>query len=123
MTSSSPGRPTPTFFAVDEFGRHHVVRHHQYLGSNDPSSISGTSIGPVTEAGGVGKHGGGTPTATGALTDTDIDNPANTFTAVGTATASGPRLRHLDRDVGRRPGPTISITTILQCRRSTPVRR
>src|SRR3989441_273169 len=29
-----------------------------------------------------------TPTATGTLTDTDVDNTPNTFTAVGTATAS-----------------------------------
>ena len=30
----------------------------------------------------------GTPTATGTLTDTDVDNPANTFTAVAAGTAS-----------------------------------
>ena len=34
----------------------------------------------------------GTPTATGTLTDTDVDNPANTFVAVraaGAATTNG----------------------------------
>ena len=30
----------------------------------------------------------GKPTATGTLTDTDVDNPANTFTAVSSPTAS-----------------------------------
>jgi VCBS repeat-containing protein len=57
-------------------------------GSNDAAIISGTVIGSVIEAGGVGNAIAGTPTATGTLTDTDVDNPANTFTAVTTATAS-----------------------------------
>jgi hypothetical protein len=47
-------------------------------GSNDAAIISGTAIGSVIEAGGITP---GIPTATGALTDTDVDNPANTFTA------------------------------------------
>ncbi|MET4799716.1 VCBS repeat-containing protein [Bradyrhizobium sp. LB11.1] len=55
---------------------------------NDPAVVSGTSNGAVTEAGGVNNAVAGTPSATGTLTDTDVDNPANTFTAVGTATAS-----------------------------------
>lgn len=48
-------------------------------GSNDAAFISGTTTGSVLEAGGISS---GTPVATGTLTDTDIDNPANTFTAV-----------------------------------------
>ncbi|MFC0588252.1 beta strand repeat-containing protein [Novosphingobium aquiterrae] len=48
-------------------------------GTNDAAVISGTSSGSVIEAG--TSNGGGTPTATGTLTDTDVDNPANTFTA------------------------------------------
>ncbi|WFU22125.1 VCBS domain-containing protein [Bradyrhizobium sp. CB1717] len=55
---------------------------------NDPAVVSGTSTGAVTEAGGVNNAVAGTPSATGMLADTDVDNPANTFTAVGTATAS-----------------------------------
>ncbi|MCP3390548.1 VCBS domain-containing protein [Bradyrhizobium sp. CCGB12] len=55
---------------------------------NDPAVVSGTSTGAVTEAGGVANAAAGTPSVTGTLTDTDVDNPANTFTAVGTATAS-----------------------------------
>src|SRR5205823_9006273 len=57
-------------------------------GANDAAAVSGTSSGAAIEAGGANNRAGGTPTATGTLTDTDIDNPANTFTAVGTATAS-----------------------------------
>jgi VCBS repeat-containing protein len=54
-------------------------------GANDPALISGTTTGSVTEAAGCKP---GTPTATGTLTDTDVDNPPNTFTAVCTPKAS-----------------------------------
>src|SRR6185295_5628565 len=57
-------------------------------GTNDAAVISGTSTGSVTEAGGVANGTAGTPTATGTLTDTDVDNTPNTFTAVSAATAS-----------------------------------
>ncbi len=56
-------------------------------GRNDAAIISGTTTGSVIEAGSATP---GAPTATGTLTDTDVDNPANTFTAVGpTPSASG----------------------------------
>ena len=56
-------------------------------GSNDAAIIAGTTTGSVIEAGTATP---GAPTATGTLTDTDLDNPPNTFTAVGpTASASG----------------------------------
>ena len=51
-------------------------------GTNDAAIISGTMTGSVIEAGGVANAALGTPTATGTLTDTDVDNPPNTFTAV-----------------------------------------
>jgi VCBS repeat-containing protein len=54
-------------------------------GANDPALISGITTGSVTEAAGCKP---GTPTATGTLTDTDVDNPSNTFTAVCTPKAS-----------------------------------
>ncbi|MBR0778071.1 VCBS domain-containing protein [Bradyrhizobium diazoefficiens] len=55
---------------------------------NDPAVIAGTTRGSVTEAGGVGNAVAGTPSATGTLTDSDVDNPADTFTAVTTPAAS-----------------------------------
>ena len=56
-------------------------------GSNDSAVITGTTTGAVTEAGSATS---GTPTATGTLFDTDVDNPFNTFTAVGpTPSAQG----------------------------------
>ena len=50
--------------------------------------IGGTTSGSVVEAGGVANATAGTPTATGTLTATDVDNPANTFQAVAAGAAS-----------------------------------
>jgi len=57
-------------------------------GSNDAALISGTTTGTAIEAGGVSNATPGTPTATGVLTDTDVDNPPNAFAAVTSPTAS-----------------------------------
>ncbi|WP_247518179.1 VCBS domain-containing protein [Bradyrhizobium sp. 190] len=54
-------------------------------GTNDAAVISGATTGSVTEAGACTY---GTPIATGTLTDTDVDNTPNTFTAVNCPTAS-----------------------------------
>ena len=48
-------------------------------GTNDAAVIAGATTGSVTEAGGVANGTPGTPTATGTLTATDVDNPPNTF--------------------------------------------
>ena len=48
-------------------------------GANDAAVIGGDKTGSVTEAGGLNDSTPGAPIATGTLTDTDIDNPANTF--------------------------------------------
>ena len=50
--------------------------------------VAGITAGAVTEAGGVNNGTPGTPTFSGTLTDTDVDNPANTFQAVAAGTAS-----------------------------------
>lgn len=57
-------------------------------GTNDAAVISGQSTGSVTEASGINNAIVGTPTVSGTLTDTDVDNAANTFTAVNAATGS-----------------------------------
>jgi VCBS repeat-containing protein len=57
-------------------------------GANDAAFISGTTSGAVVEAGAVANAVPGTPTATGTLTDTDVDDPANTFTAINSPTTS-----------------------------------
>jgi len=57
-------------------------------GSNDAAIISGAKAGSVTEAGGVTHAAHDTPIATGTLTDTDVDNAPNAFTAVSSPTAS-----------------------------------
>src|SRR5439155_7600002 len=52
--------------------------------------ITGTSTGSVVEAGGVTNGTPGTPTATGDLLSTDVDNTTDAFQAVaaGAATAN-----------------------------------
>ena len=57
-------------------------------GVNDAALIAGTTTGSVTEAGGTANGTSGMPIATGTLTDTDVDNPPNTFTAVSSPKAS-----------------------------------
>jgi VCBS repeat-containing protein len=56
---------------------------------NDPASISGTSIGSVTEAGGVNNGTPGTATATGDLDSTDPDNANDSWQAVAAGGATG----------------------------------
>ena len=61
-------------------------------GTNDAAIISGTTTGSVVEA---SCDSPGQPTATGTLTDTDVDNTPNTFKPVCSPTASEFRLRQL----------------------------
>ena len=60
-------------------------------GSNDAAVITGTSTGAVVEAGGVANGTPGTPSATGDLLATDVDNASDAFQAVaaGAATSNG----------------------------------
>src|SRR4029453_602803 len=60
-------------------------------GSNDAAVITGTATGTVVEAGGVANATPGTPTASGDLLATDVDNTTDAFQAVaaGAATVSG----------------------------------
>ena len=53
-------------------------------GANDAAVISGVANGTVTEAGGVNNGTPGTPTATGNLNSTDVDNPNDLWEPVST---------------------------------------
>src|SRR5688572_18294492 len=81
---------TDSFTVKSEDGTEQVVSITIH-GSNDAAVITGTSIGDVTEAGGVANGTPGTPTATGNLLATDVDNAADVFQAqlAGTATVNG----------------------------------
>jgi VCBS repeat-containing protein len=57
-------------------------------GTNDDAIICGTKEGSVIEAGGVANSVSCKPSATGTLTDTDVDNTPNTFTAIDSPKAS-----------------------------------
>ena len=57
-------------------------------GTNDAAVISGTTIGTAIEASGVANTALGTPSATGTLTNTDVDDAPNTFTSISSPTTS-----------------------------------
>ena len=62
--------------------------------ANDAAVISGDSSGDVIEAGGVANGTPGTPTATGDLNSTDVDNPNDTWQR-SARRRERQRLRHL----------------------------
>ena len=72
---------TFTVDTVDGTAQQITVTIH---GANDAAVISGTTAGTVMEAGGVNNAIANTPTTSGTLTDTDVDNLPNTFTADAT---------------------------------------
>ena len=57
-------------------------------GAEDAAVITGSAVGAVTEASGLSNVIAGTATATGTLYSADVDNTANLFTAVSSATTS-----------------------------------
>jgi VCBS repeat-containing protein len=76
------GQTLTDSFTVTTIGGTPEVVTVTIQGSNDAAVVSGDTHGYVVEAGGVHSATHGDPTATGLLTDTDVDNPPNTFLAV-----------------------------------------
>ena len=81
------GTLTDTFTATTIDGTAQLVTI-TINGTNDVAVITGPVAAAVIEAGGVANGTSGTPTATGDLNSTDVDNPNDTWTAVGSPTAS-----------------------------------
>ena len=57
-------------------------------GANDAAVISGVATGSVIEAGEINNGAPGTPTATGDLNATDVDNPSDAWTTVSSPAVS-----------------------------------
>ena len=74
-----------TAFTVDGTSQLVSITIH---GTNDAAVITGPVTGAVVEAGGVTNGTLGTPTASGNLSSTDVDNLPDAWTEVGTAAAS-----------------------------------
>ena len=75
--------------ATDAAGNATTATDDQAYTVDDAAVISGDiTSGNVTEAGGVANGTPGTPTATGDLNSTDVDNPADAWTAVSAPAAS-----------------------------------
>ena len=91
-------------------------------GANDAAVITGAASGSVTEAGGVANGTPGTPTATGDLNSTDVDNPNDAWQAVRPAPPP-PTATAATRSTRPGCGPTRSTTATPRCRRSMSGRR
>ena len=89
LNTGSPAL-SDSFTVLSEDGTSQVVTV-TISGANDAAVITGTSTGAVVEAGGVANGTPGTPSATGDLLATDVDNANDTFQAVaaGAATSNG----------------------------------
>ena len=81
------GTLTDSFTVTTVDGTAEVVKVTIH-GTNDAAVISGVTAGAAIEDGGVANAAHGTPIATGTLTDTDVDNTPNSFTAVSSPTES-----------------------------------
>ena len=80
------GTVTLSYDVTDGHGGSVAASHDfDLVAVNDPAAIAGASTGSVVEAGSA--NSGGTPSVSGTLTATDVDNPAG-FAAVTTATGS-----------------------------------
>ena len=92
---------TDTFTATTVDGTQQLVTI-TINGTNDAAVITGATSGSVTEAGGVANGTPGTPTATGDLNSTDVDNPNDLWEPVGTLLRGDSGFSTLHADGGRR---------------------
>ena len=113
---------TDTFTALTADGTTQLVTITIH-GTDDAAVISGTASGNVTEAGGVNNGTPGTPTATGDLNSTDVDNPADSLDRGRHGNRERQWLRHVSRSTRPGCGPTRSTTATPRCRRSMSGRR
>ena len=120
--STSGDTLTDTFTATTVDGTSQVVTI-TIDGANDAAVITGPATGTVVEAGGVANGTPGTPTATGDLNSTDVDNPADAWTAVGSPAPQHQRLRHLYADGRRAVDLHARQQQCRRCRRSMSATR
>ena len=76
---------TDTFAAFTVGGTEQLVTI-TINGANDAADVTGPVTGTVVEAGELNNSNPGTPTATGDLSSSDLDNPNDDWTPVGTPT-------------------------------------
>ena len=107
---------TDTFAAFTVGGTEQLVTI-TINGANDAADVTGPVTGTVVEAGELNNSNPGTPTATGDLSSSDLDNPNDAWTPVGTPTtgASGYGSYTL---TAAGCGSTRWTTAIPPCRRS-----
>ena len=121
---------TDTFAAFTVGGTEQLVTI-TINGANDAADVTGPVTGTVVEAGELNNSNPGTPTATGDLSSSDLDNPNDAWTPVGTTpgangygsytlTAAGLWIYTLDNsnaavqalNVGQTLTDTFTVTTV-----------
>ena len=112
---------TDTFAAFTVGGTEQLVTI-TINGANDAADVTGPVTGTVVEAGELNNSNPGTPTATGDLSSSDLDNPNDDWTPVGTPTAGANGYGTYTLTTAG-SGSTRWTTAIRPCRRSMSGRR
>ena len=88
VQARNDGQTLTDTFAVFTVGGTQQLVTITINGANDAAVVTGPVTGTVVEAGELNNSNPGTPTATGDLSSSDLDNPNDAWTAVGTPTDS-----------------------------------
>ena len=88
VQARNDGQTLTDTFAVFTVGGTQQLVTITINGANDAADVTGPVTGTVVEAGELNNSNPGTPTATGDLSSSDLDNPNDAWTAVGSPTVS-----------------------------------
>ena len=88
VQARNDGQTLTDTFAVFTVGGTQQLVTITINGANDAADVTGPVTGTVVEAGELNNSNPGTPTATGDLSSSDLDNPNDVWTPVDTATVS-----------------------------------
>ena len=94
VQARNDGQTLTDTFAVFTVGGTEQLVTITINGADDAADVTGPVTGTVVEAGELNNSNPGTPTATGDLNSSDLDNPNDAWTPVGTTTERQ-RLRQL----------------------------
>ena len=132
VQARNDGQTLTDTFAVFTVGGTEQLVTITINGANDTAAVTGPVTGTVVEAGELNNSNPGTPTATGDLSSSDLDNPNDAWTAVSsptdsasgygsyTLTAAGLWIYTLDNsnatvqglNVGQTLTDTFTVTTV-----------
>ena len=117
VQARNDGQTLTDTFAVFTVGGTEQLVTITINGANDAADVTGPVTGTVVEAGGLNNSNPGTPTATGDLNSSDLDNPNDDWTP-SARRPSAPVATAAIRSPPPGCGSTRWTTTIPPCRRS-----